>query len=94
MVGPEGCYRLTYSGGGDGVTKVEVAISGLTMTWPVVIMIEEDDGITLCGMTSGSQALWRDQFWFELRPDARPPRIDYWGDQILWRSDQSINTYD
>ncbi len=34
---------------------------------------EEGGGLVLGGMTSGSETLWSDQFWFELRVDDTPP---------------------
>jgi hypothetical protein len=40
-------------------------------------------------MTSGSEPLWNDQFWFELRLDDAPPVIRYWGDKVVWREDRA-----
>ena len=45
------------------------------------------DGLVLGGMTSGSEGLWNDQFWFELRLNDSPPVIRYWGDKVIWRDD-------
>jgi hypothetical protein len=42
---------------------------------------------------AGRSAAWLaliaggDSFWFSLYPQARPPRIEYWGNQIIWRLD-------
>ena len=43
----------------------------------------------LGGMTSGSESLWNDRLWFELRLDDTPPVIRYWGDKVVWREDVS-----
>ncbi len=87
MTGPEGCYRLTYSAGNETDSVIEVEIAGQTMRWAIETVTRTGEGVSLSGMTSGTQAIWQDQFWFEFFPDAEPPRIDYWGDRVLWRTD-------
>jgi hypothetical protein len=67
-----------------------VSIGGLTMRWDVVNAGEEDGGgVVLGGMTTGSQPLWNDEFWFELGLDDTPPMVRYWGDQVVWRQDRA-----
>lgn len=91
VTGPEGSYRLIYTAGGDEEGSIEVEIAGVTMTWFVEVVSQNDDGVTLSGMTTGSQSIWQNQFWFELRPEANPPRIEYWGNQVLWRTDLHLD---
>jgi hypothetical protein len=88
--GDDGPYTIRFqpTDKWDGI--IAVSIRGLTMSWDVVEASEEDDGsVVLGGMTSGSEALWNDQFWFELRLTDTPPVIRYWGDQVIWREDKS-----
>ena len=60
------------------------------MHWRVVDADQEASGaIVLGGMTSGSEPLWNDQYWFELRFSDAPPLIRYWGNQIVWREDRA-----
>ena len=67
---------------------IAVSIGGVEMRWGVDLAEREDGGvIVLGGMTSGSECLWNDQFWFELRLDDTPPAIRYWSDQVIWRED-------
>jgi hypothetical protein len=71
----------------DGI--IDLSIAGVEMRWAVMNADrEEGGGIALGGMTSGSEALWDDEFWFELRLDDSPPVIRYWGNQVLWREDR------
>ena len=91
VTGPEGRYRLFHTPCDDSDGKIEVTIVGLAMTWHVDVVMEDESGVVLCGMTVGSQAIWQDQFWFELRPNALPSRIEYWGDRTLWRRDSDLN---
>lgn len=58
------------------------------MRWPVEVVRTDEDGLTvISGMTRGSEPLWGDQYWFELRPWDQPAVIRYWGDQVLIRED-------
>lgn len=88
--GADGPYTIRFrpTDAWDGV--IDVSIGGLEMRWKVVDSDrEEDGGVVLGGMTSGSEALWDDQFWFELRLDDAPPLIRYWGEGVLWREDRA-----
>ena len=88
--GPNGQYSVVFRsvGGSDG--DIEVSIDGISMTWTVdSVDCEGGSGIVMGGMTTGSEAIWGDQFWFELRPDDSPPVIRYWGDQVIWREDRA-----
>jgi hypothetical protein len=87
MSGPEGAYTLSYAPTDDWDGEIAVSIGGISMRWAVLNVEEDQKGLRLGGMTSGSEPLWRDAFWFELWPEADQPRIDYYGDRILWRSD-------
>lgn len=92
VTGPEGRYLLTYNACPNTNGRVDAEIRGVTMKWFVQVIDQGDEGVSLSGMTSGSQAIWHDQFWFELLPEATPPRIDYWGNQVLWRTDRSLDS--
>lgn len=73
----------------DGL--ITVTIGGVAMEWAVErVDLEPDGGLVLSGMTSGSQRLWHDQWWFELRRDDQPAVVRYWGDQVIWREDPAI----
>ena len=90
FTGPEGPYILQFqpTDPWDGI--VDVSIAGTQMRWDVVDADrEEAGGLVLGGMTSGTESLWNDQFWFELRLDDTPPVIRYWGDKVVWREDRA-----
>ncbi len=89
MTGPDGPYELAYSRVDDWDGIVQVEIKGVAMTWHVERFNHEEGQISLSGMTVGSDAVWGDQFWFQLSLSAVPVRIDYWGNQVLWRADYS-----
>ena len=90
MLGPDGVYELVYTPVEDRDGKVEVEISGVSMTWWVEI-IEIDNGLTsLSGMTSGSKVIWQEQYWFQFWPSLQRPKIDYWGAGVIWRSDLAV----
>ena len=58
------------------------------MRWDVDDAERDEAGrLVLGGMTSGSDSLWNDQFWFELRVNDAPPVIRYSGDKVVWRED-------
>lgn len=87
---PDGCYTVDYCPNDEREGVIDVSISGVSMRWYVVYVERDANGErVLSGMTSGSEALWQDQFWFELRPDHIPPLIRYWGDQVVWREDET-----
>jgi hypothetical protein len=90
LVGPEGPYALAFRPTATWEGEIDTCIAGCVMRWPVEHADHGGEGLCLSGMTVGSEVLWRDQFWFELRPEARPPRIDYWGDRFVWRSDAAV----
>jgi hypothetical protein len=85
--GPEGEYTVHFRPTDEWDGIIDLTIGGVAMRWGVVDADREESGIVLGGMTSGSQALWNDQFWFELRLDDTPPVIRYWGDKVIWRVD-------
>jgi hypothetical protein len=87
MCGSEGPYTLAYAPTDDWDGEIAVCIGEVSMRWPVLNVEEDEAGFRLGGMTSGSEPLWNDAFWFELSPNANPPRIDYFGNRVLWRSD-------
>jgi len=90
FIGPEGEYVIAFRPTDEWDGLVDVAISGVEMRWDVVDASKEDGFVVLGGMTTGSEALWNDQFWFELRFEDTPPIIRYWRDKVVWREDRSV----
>ena len=90
FAGPEGSYTITFRPTDEWDGLIDVSIGDLEMRWDVVDADrEETGGLVLGGMTSGSESLWNDQFWFELRLADSPPVIRYWGNQVVWREDRA-----
>ena len=90
FIGPEGEYVIAFRPTDEWDGLINVAISGVGMRWDVVDASEEDGAVVLGGMTTGSEALWNDQFWFELRFEDATPIIRYWGNKVIWREDRSL----
>lgn len=91
MTGPDGPYLLDYrplNEWDDGV--IQVSIRGASMVWRVQAAFLTDGQIGVGGMTDGSEEIWRDEWWFDFWLGAIPPRIDYWGNRVLWRSDHGL----
>ena len=89
--GPEGSYTVHFRPIDEWDGIIDVSIAGTAMCWPVLNVDREDDGrLVLGGMTAGTEHIWNDQFWFELRLDDSPPAIRYWGNQVIWREDTAI----
>lgn len=58
------------------------------MRWHVLNVERENNGdLVMSGMTTGTQKIWNDQFWFELRLDDVPAVMRYWGNRVIWRED-------
>jgi hypothetical protein len=90
FTGEEGPYTVRFQPTDEWDGIIDVSIGGLEMRWNVDDADREDGGgLVLGGMTSGSEPLWNDQFWFELRLDDAPPVIRYWGDKVFWREDRA-----
>lgn len=86
--GPEDRYTLGFEPAGKWNGVITVTIAAHPMQWDVLhFERDKEGGIVLCGMTTGSEQVWNDQFWFELRPDDNPPVRRFWGDQVVWRED-------
>lgn len=90
FTGLEGRYEIQFEPTGEQDGVIHVSISSVAMRWHVVDADREDGGaIVLGGMTNGSEVLWGDQFWFELRFSGTPPLIRYWANQVIWREDRA-----
>ena len=87
MVGPEGRYTLEFSPNPNDEWEgcVHAQFPSETTCWPVYRVDDDGSGPKLEGMAGLD--IWNNSFWFSLWPEAHPPRIDYWGNQVLWRSD-------
>src|SRR3546814_4549103 len=74
--GPEGIYTVHFQPTDERDGVVDVSIGHISMRWNVLTVHREDIGaLVLGGMTTGTEDIWNDQFWFELRLDATPPVI-------------------
>ena len=88
FVGPEGPYTIQFYPLDEWDGMINVTIGGQKMRWDVLSADSEEDGrLVLSGPTSGSEPLWNDLFWFELRRDDSPATIRFYGDKVLWRED-------
>jgi hypothetical protein len=86
--GPEGPYTVRFQPINEWDGIIEVSIGGTPMRWHVMNVKQEDNGgIVIGGMTNGTEKIWNDQFWFELRPNDLPAVIRYWGNKVIWRED-------
>ena len=73
--GPEGFYTVHFLPTEEW-TGVIVSVGDVTMRWQVVVADQEESGLfVLGGMTDGSDSLWDDPFWFELRFSGLQPVI-------------------
>lgn len=89
--GSEGRYEIAFTPTDPWDGEIIVSIAGVEMQWDVVHASQEEDGtLQLGGMTSGSEAIWQDCFWFSLCLDPNALRIEYWGDQAIWRTDHAV----
>jgi hypothetical protein len=87
MTGPHGAYDLQFVACDDWDGEIFVVICGHSMVWQVVSIDFEDGQSSLSGMTVGSDSIWPTQFWFVLFPALGRSRIEYWGNQVIWRTD-------
>jgi hypothetical protein len=88
---PDGGYDLTFSPIDEWDGVFDVVIAGKQMFWPVTEIEQDEEGrVCFSGMTVGSEDVWNDQFFFQLWTKATPPKIEYWGDKIVWRIDFGI----
>jgi hypothetical protein len=90
FTGPEGPYALHFRPTDEWDGIIDVTIGGLAMRWSVdEADVDETGGTVLGGMTSGSDEIWNDTYWFELRLAETPPVMRYWGDKVIWREDRA-----
>lgn len=89
FVGVEGEYVIDFRPIDEWDGWIYVTIGDVEMQWSVMHADKENGAVALGGMTTGSEALWNDQFWFELRFEDAPPIIRYWGDKVIWREDRA-----
>ncbi|GAB4352776.1 MAG: hypothetical protein Kow00114_01590 [Kiloniellaceae bacterium] len=88
FLGPEGPYTIHFQPDGRWDGLIDVTIGGMEMQWAVDDVRHDESGaLAIGGMTRGSEDLWGQQYWFELRPNDSPAVIRYWGDKVVWRSD-------
>lgn len=91
FLGAEGVYKINFQPTNDWDGIIDVTINGVDMQWSVDNSDQDESGdIVLGGMTYGSETIWNDLYWFELRLHDRPAIIRYWGDKIIWREDRSV----
>ncbi len=87
--GPEGPYSLRFTPNvGDWGGIVEVDIAGAALRWPVNRIDRDEEGrLILSGMTA-TKEIWNDSFWFEAIVEPPPGQITYWGNRVIWRTDE------
>jgi hypothetical protein len=90
MIGPEGQYTLQFAPDPNDEWEggIDVLFPNETRWWPVLRVDSDENGMSLGGMASIDA--WKDSFWFSLWPEAHPPRIEYWGNQVIWRIDREV----
>jgi hypothetical protein len=87
---PDGNYVVRYEPVDDWDGRIAMAIRGVEVGGEVLSVEKGANGErVLMGSTGGFKDLYDDEFWFELRPDSRPPIIEYFGDRVLWRRDEA-----
>ncbi len=89
FVGVEGPYTILFEPRDEWGGTIQASIGGVEMLWDVIACEGDEVGeIELGGMTTGSEALWCDQSWFEIRVNKGTTRlIRYWGNGVIWRED-------
>ena len=87
VIGSEGDYELAFTPNHDeGI--IETSISDQTMLWHVeTIEIDTEGNLVLAGLTRGTEAVWNDRFWFVLTTGKAGSKIEYWGTEVLFRTD-------
>lgn len=87
---PDGNYVVRYEPVDDWDGRIAMSIRGVKVGGEVLSVERDANGErVLMGSTGGFKRLYDDEFWFELRPDSRPPVIEYFGDRVLWRRDEA-----
>lgn len=76
MTGPDGAYDLVFSRNADE-GELEARLPGGALAWRVETCERDGAGWRLGGLTRGTQRLWGDTYWFELRTGPAA-RIDYY----------------
>ena len=91
FIGKEGQYTVHFKPIDDWTGVIDVRIGGRSMEWFVYRADKMDDGsLVLGGMTSETDHIWSDNYWFELHKNCEPSFIRYWGDRVVWREDFSL----
>lgn len=87
---PDGNYVVRYEPVDDWDGRIAMSIRGVEVGGEVLAVEQGDDGgRVLMGAAGGFKDLDDNEFWFELRPDARPPVIEYFGDRVVSRRDEA-----
>ena len=84
--GPDGRYevRVLEAEGNDGI--IEFSFADTVEEWDINQIDYEEEG-TIYGGLGDWRERWGDFYWFRYEPDAKPPIISYWGDQVIARQD-------
>ncbi len=93
LLGPQGTYALSFSryASSEWEGFLDVRIGEYAMHWEVEQVDDEGGVIVLSGGTGYETVqLWGDSFWYELFPFSNPPRIDFFGDRVLCRTDHGL----
>jgi hypothetical protein len=91
FTGPEGHYALEFEPSATQHGTIKTEIGGKQMTWHVdFVDVDQNGGTTLGGLTKGTEGVWGDCYWFNIQAGADAPYIEYWGNQVLWRTDWAM----
>ena len=92
FMGAEGEYVIRYApiDAWDGVIDTE--IGGAALVWYVDnVELDDESHMSLGGLTRGTEGVWKDCFWFDITlKDRKPIKLEYWGNQVLWRTDYPV----
>ena len=89
FIGPDGPYEAIYDPDAENSDEGRVTIVGLStepLSWGPYICNRSSGGWEVGGISHGTKEVWGDVYWFSLFT-CGPPRIEYWGNQVLIRID-------
>jgi hypothetical protein len=87
IISSDGRYELAFTPNHDEGT-IETTVSGQKMLWHVeTVDVDPEGNLVLAGLTRGSETVWNDCFWFVLTTGKAGSKIEYWGEQVLFRTD-------
>lgn len=86
-IGGSGPYVLAFEPANEWDGWVSGNFGNQKIRWPVHLCEEDEQGRYIAGMTSKLADERYGEFWFVIRYSATRPIIEFWGDQVLVRTD-------